>query len=68
MPLDRKESGIDTMPSPIVQKLAGRNPNAGARTEPELPKELKRARALGDLSENAEYTWRSSARISSARA
>ena len=56
------------MPSPIVQKLQEEIQALEHELNHELPKELKRARALGDLSENAEYIWRSSARIMSARA
>jgi transcription elongation factor GreA len=43
------------MPSPIVQKLQGEIQALERELNHELPKELKRARALGDLSENAEY-------------
>jgi len=45
-----------TMPSPIVQKLQEEIQTLEHELNHELPKELKRARALGDLSENAEYT------------
>ena len=47
--------GIGTMPSPIVQKLQEEIQALEHELNSELPKELKRARALGDLSENAEY-------------
>jgi transcription elongation factor GreA len=43
------------MPSPIVQKLQEEIQSLEHELNHELPKELKRARALGDLSENAEY-------------
>ncbi len=43
------------MPSPIVQKLQDEINLLEHELNSELPKELKRARALGDLSENAEY-------------
>ena len=43
------------MPSPIVQKLQEEIQSLERELNSELPKELKRARALGDLSENAEY-------------
>ena len=43
------------MPSPIVQKLEEEIHALERELNHELPKELKRARALGDLSENAEY-------------
>ncbi len=43
------------MPSPIVQKLQEEIQALEHELNAELPKELKRARALGDLSENAEY-------------
>jgi transcription elongation factor GreA len=43
------------MPSPIVQKLQEEISLLERELNYELPKELKRARALGDLSENAEY-------------
>ncbi len=43
------------MPSPIVQKLQEEIQSLEHELNSELPKELKRARALGDLSENAEY-------------
>jgi transcription elongation factor GreA len=43
------------MPSPIVQKLQEEIQALERELNHELPKELKRARALGDLSENAEY-------------
>lgn len=43
------------MPSPIVQKLEEEIQALERELNHELPKELKRARALGDLSENAEY-------------
>src|SRR5208283_4453324 len=46
---------ICTMPSPIVQKLQEEIQVLEHELNCELPKELKRARALGDLSENAEY-------------
>src|ERR1039458_6456832 len=43
------------MSSPIVQKLQEEIQALEHELNCELPKELKRARALGDLSENAEY-------------
>ncbi|MGO8792377.1 MAG: transcription elongation factor GreA [Terriglobia bacterium] len=43
------------MPSPIIQKLQEEIQTLEHELNSELPKELKRARALGDLSENAEY-------------
>lgn len=43
------------MSSPIVQKLQDEINVLEHELNSELPKELKRARALGDLSENAEY-------------
>jgi transcription elongation factor GreA len=43
------------MASPIVQKLQEEIQLLERELNSELPKELKRARALGDLSENAEY-------------
>ncbi len=43
------------MPSPIVQKLQEEVQALEHELNHELPKELKRARALGDLSENAEF-------------
>ena len=43
------------MPSPIVQKLQEEIQSLERELNSELPKELKRARALGDLSENAEF-------------
>jgi len=43
------------MASPIVQKLQEEIQSLERELNSELPKELKRARALGDLSENAEY-------------
>ncbi len=43
------------MPSPIVQKLEEEIQALELELNLELPKELRRARALGDLSENAEY-------------
>jgi transcription elongation factor GreA len=43
------------MPSAIVQKLQEEIQLLEHELNCELPKELKRARALGDLSENAEY-------------
>ena len=41
--------------SPIIQKLEVEIQALEHELNHELPKELKRARALGDLSENAEY-------------
>jgi transcription elongation factor GreA len=41
--------------SPIVQKLQEEISTLEHELNHELPNELKRARALGDLSENAEY-------------
>jgi transcription elongation factor GreA len=43
------------MPSPIGQKLQEEIQALEYELSNELPKELKRARAHGDLSENAEY-------------
>jgi len=43
------------MPSPIVQKLQEEIQALEHELSHALPQELKRARALGDLSENAEY-------------
>ena len=43
------------MASPIMQKLQEEIQSLERELNSELPKELKRARALGDLSENAEY-------------
>ncbi|SPE24550.1 Transcription elongation factor GreA [Acidobacteriia bacterium SbA2] len=43
------------MPTPIVQKLQEEILALEHELNHELPKELKRARALGDLSENAEF-------------
>ena len=43
------------MPSPIVQKIQEEIQALEHELNHELPKELKRARALGDLSENAEF-------------
>ena len=43
------------MPSSIVQKLQEEIQALEYEFNHELPKELKRARALGDLSENAEF-------------
>ena len=43
------------MASPIVQKLQEEIQALEYEFNHELPKELKRARALGDLSENAEF-------------
>lgn len=43
------------MPSQIVQKLQEEIQALEHEFNHELPKELKRARALGDLSENAEF-------------
>ena len=43
------------MPSSIVQKLQEEIQSLEHELNHELPKELKRARALGDLSENAEF-------------
>jgi transcription elongation factor GreA len=43
------------MPSPIVQKLQQEIQALEHELHNELPKELKKARAHGDLSENAEY-------------
>ncbi len=42
--------------SPIVQKLQTEIQALEHELNHELPQELKRARALGDLSENAEYS------------
>ena len=44
------------MASSIVQKLQEEIQALEHELNHELPNELKRARALGDLSENAEYT------------
>src|SRR5712692_11185 len=43
------------MPHSVVQKLQEEIQTLERELNRELPKELKRARALGDLSENAEY-------------
>ncbi len=43
------------MPTPIQKKLEEEIQALERELNYELPKELKRARALGDLSENAEY-------------
>src|SRR5208282_6577295 len=43
------------MPTSIVQKLQEEIQALEHELSHELPKELKRARALGDLSENAEF-------------
>jgi len=43
------------MPSPITKKLEEEIQALEYELNNELPKELKRARAMGDLSENAEY-------------
>ncbi len=43
------------MSMPIQKKLEGEIQALERELNHELPKELKRARALGDLSENAEY-------------
>ncbi len=43
------------MSSPIIQKLEEEIQALEHELNHELPKELKRARALGDLSENAEF-------------
>ena len=43
------------MPTPISQKIQEEIQALEYELGSELPKELKRARALGDLSENAEY-------------
>jgi len=43
------------MPAPIVQKLQEEIQALERELNHELPRELKRARALGDLSENAEF-------------
>ena len=45
----------EVMPSPIVEKLQEEIQALEHELSHELPNELKRARALGDLSENAEY-------------
>ena len=50
-----QEIEICNMPSSIVQKLQEEIQALERELNHELPKELKRARALGDLSENAEY-------------
>ena len=47
--------GGHVMPSSIVQKLQEEIQALEHELSCELPQELKRARALGDLSENAEY-------------
>lgn len=44
------------MSSPIVKKLQEEIHSLERELTQELPQELKRARALGDLSENAEYS------------
>lgn len=43
------------MPAHIIKKLQGEIQALEFELKSELPKELKRARALGDLSENAEF-------------
>ncbi|PYV20700.1 MAG: transcription elongation factor GreA, partial [Acidobacteria bacterium] len=43
------------MPSDIVKKLKDEIQTLERELNLELPKELQRARALGDLSENAEF-------------
>lgn len=43
------------MPSPVIQKIQEEIQALERELNHELPKELKRARALGDLSENAEF-------------
>jgi transcription elongation factor GreA len=43
------------MPSPVVQKIQEQIQALEYELNHELPKELRRARALGDLSENAEF-------------
>jgi transcription elongation factor GreA len=43
------------MPAHIIKKLEGEIQTLEYELNNELPKELKRARAMGDLSENAEY-------------
>jgi transcription elongation factor GreA len=43
------------MPSPFIKKLEDEIQTLEYELNHELPKELKRARALGDLSENAEF-------------
>jgi transcription elongation factor GreA len=43
------------MPHSVIQKLQAQIQTLERELSHELPKELKRARALGDLSENAEY-------------
>ncbi len=43
------------MPPPVVKKLQEEIQALEHELSYELPRELKRARALGDLSENAEY-------------
>jgi len=43
------------MPPSVIQKLQEEIQALEYELNSELPKELKRARALGDLSENAEY-------------
>src|SRR5581483_1785220 len=52
---DGSKAGRHQMPSSIVQKLQEEIQALEQELNFELPKELKRARALGDLSENAEY-------------
>jgi transcription elongation factor GreA len=51
-----KDIRIFIMASSIVQKLQEEIQALEHELNHELPNELKRARALGDLSENAEYT------------
>jgi transcription elongation factor GreA len=46
---------VQPMQNPAVQKLQEEIQALERELGNELPKELKRARALGDLSENAEY-------------
>ena len=43
------------MPAHIIKKLQEEIQTLEFELNHELPKELKRARALGDLSENAEF-------------
>jgi transcription elongation factor GreA len=50
-----QKGGVYSMASPILQKLQEEIQALEHELNHELPQELKRARAHGDLSENAEY-------------
>ena len=56
------------MPEHVKKKLQEEIDLLEHELNHELPAELKKAVAMGDLSENAEYQWPNSARNSSARA